>query len=273
MTTFTRVYQDALQRLNQLTLVVALVIGLILPSTTAAEDGDANLDNNFVAQQSNDSTVLSDVRSMTGLFKFSEWRHRGSAIRSGATREQCYGNLSLALGQVGPLYSAETSGSSGALSLLPTAGALIGAATQELWLLFKLVPVAGVFSMALSLGGSIIPTQSSEYQIRSDSLHYGGMVGVNSYVRKRLNSSTIPESADKENFANKVQQRVMDVRGNRKRKVIVFVGVLFQLFWIAVLLTACYITQTGSVVAWWCQVSAFHFIPSFVFQYPGLSTG
>lgn len=49
------------------------------------------------------------------------------------------------------------------LTLLLTAGALIGAPAKKLWVSYKLYPIAGFFSSALALGGSIIPHQVSEY--------------------------------------------------------------------------------------------------------------
>ena len=69
----------------------------------------------------------------------------------------CVGNLSVALRQVGAAYEASSNGSTALLTLLPTAGALIGAPTKELWVLWNLVPIAGIFSIALSLGGNIVP--------------------------------------------------------------------------------------------------------------------
>ena len=44
----------------------------------------------------------------------------------------------------GQASQAEYSGAAGALSLLPTAGALIGPPAAEMWIVFKLVPIAGV---------------------------------------------------------------------------------------------------------------------------------
>ena len=93
---------------------------------------------------------------MLNPFDFHLWRLRGLEIRSGENRAQCFGNLSLALSEIGSLYQAGSSGASGGLTLLPTAGALIGAPAKELWVLFKLVPVAGFLSMLLSLGGNIV---------------------------------------------------------------------------------------------------------------------
>ncbi|KAH0556910.1 hypothetical protein GP486_005299 [Trichoglossum hirsutum] len=104
---------------------------------------------------------------MVNLFNFSDWKQRVSAIRSGHDRAHCLGNLSLALSEVGPLGSAGAGSAAGALTLLPTAGALIGAPAKEIWVLYKLMPIAGVLSMLLSLGGNIVPTQSSDYEFKT----------------------------------------------------------------------------------------------------------
>jgi hypothetical protein len=255
MAMFAQILRGAAYRVNYVGSCFAIpVLGFLslIPTVIAQDEGQDNLDAFFVAEQSNDSRVLSDINNVLTLFDFTSWTERGSQIRSGNSAE-CYGNLSLALSQIGPLYAAETIGSSGALSLLPTAGALIGAPTQELWLLNQLVPLAGILSMALSLGGSIVPTQSSDYQMKSDALEYGGMVAVNSTLRRQTSQLKALDMLTEDEFAQQVEQRVSDTRGGNKLGVI-FIGVVAQLFWIGVLLTACFITQTGSVVAWWCKV-------------------
>ncbi|KAK0741470.1 hypothetical protein B0T18DRAFT_231385 [Schizothecium vesticola] len=89
--------------------------------------GNGNVD--FVPTPSNDRTTIDDVNWMTRQFNFTSYRQAGDAIRSG-TRRECFGNLSLALGSIGPIASVSSSGASGALTLLPTAGALIGGPGQ-----------------------------------------------------------------------------------------------------------------------------------------------
>lgn len=135
--------------------------------------GNGNVD--FVPTPSNDTITVDDVNWITRPFNFTSYRQAGDAIRSGTTR-QCFGNLSLALGSIGPISSASSSGASGALTLLPTAGALIGAPAKELWILYKLVPLAGVLSMLLSLGGNIVPNTAGEYEL--EGYNYGGVIGT-----------------------------------------------------------------------------------------------
>jgi hypothetical protein len=65
-------------------------------------------------------------------FDFAAWKHCGQIIRTG-TRRECFGNLSIALAKIGTVRASETAGDSGgALSLLLTAGALIGAPAKDL---------------------------------------------------------------------------------------------------------------------------------------------
>ncbi|KAH7144096.1 hypothetical protein B0J13DRAFT_595692 [Dactylonectria estremocensis] len=79
-----------------------------------------------------------------GRLDFDNWVNRGMTMRKGDSR-------------------AEYNGAAGALSLLPTAGALLGAPTREMWIVYKLVPLAGLLSMFLSLSGSITPSNVGEY--------------------------------------------------------------------------------------------------------------
>ena len=85
----------------------------------------------YVPQQANDSTTLDDVNTLVSLFDFRTWQSRAKAVREGNNRRQYFGNLCLALHAIGPLTQNEFSGALGALSLLPTAGALIGAPTKS----------------------------------------------------------------------------------------------------------------------------------------------
>ena len=72
--------------------------------------------------------------------------------RPGESFYQCLANLTAALDLVGQLSNAEYDGASSALSLLPTAGALLGASIWEMRIVYKMVPLAGILTMILSLG-------------------------------------------------------------------------------------------------------------------------
>jgi len=121
-----------------------------------------------------------DIDHESGWFYIKSWMARGKLIRSGSgpnATEYCLGNLSLALSSLGSLNGAEYGGAAGALSLLPTAGALIGSPTKELWVVYKLMPLAGLLSMFLSLGGTMVPTQAGAYDPKV-SFTYGGMIAT-----------------------------------------------------------------------------------------------
>lgn len=85
----------------------------------------------------------------TGVFYLLDYEARGMLIRSGRTNEEWLGNLSLVLENSNPLSAAEYNGAAGGLSLLQTAGTLIGTHARELWVVYKLVLVAGILKMCL----------------------------------------------------------------------------------------------------------------------------
>jgi hypothetical protein len=113
------------------------------------------------------------------------WVERARVIRRGGSNYQCLANLAAALEQVGQLTNAEYGGAAGALSLLPTAGAHLGAPSKEMWIVYKLVPLAGILSMLLSLGATIWPDNTSNFDPEKTTL-YGGLmptVSDNSHIR------------------------------------------------------------------------------------------
>ena len=236
-----------------------------------------------------------DIDHESGWFYMSAWDDRGKAIRRGAgplSTEYCLGNLSLALNTLGSLNAAEYSGEAGTLSLLPTAGALIGSPTKELWVVYKLMPLAGVLSMFLSLGGTMVPTQAGAYDPKV-SFTYGGMMATEkSIAQKRRGMETEeqrkadqekmedemneePEHGflmqertlenfegvrkrkiqmtDAQRFASRVALRAKDDRGGSYRKV--WMGVIIQMLLIVEILIALYYRQSGGVIPWWCDVS------------------
>lgn len=204
--------------------------------------GNGNVD--FVPTPSNDTTTVDDVNWITRPFNFTSYRQAGDAIRSG-TRRQCFGNLSLALGSIGPIASASSSGASGALTLLPTPGALIGAPAKELWIMYKLVPIAGVLSMLLSLGGNIVPNTAGEYEL--EGYNYGSVIGTASGRDDDVDASILSvKHVDPTTFAQVVKARAENPLGSNKR-TIVAIGILFQLFWIAIIIFSCWFTEVGAI--------------------------
>lgn len=207
---------------------------------------------------SNSSNLTtSDVNNLIALFDFFAWKEEASSIRAGNSRGQCLAKLSTALAAYGPLTIADDSASSGALTLLPTAGALIGTPTKELWVVYKLMPIAGVLSMLLSLGGNIVPTDARDYELNASAFSYGGMIATDNEeeLEDREDRQQSSESEAKL-FAARVEQRSKDVRGGTKY-VRVWYGIVLQCLWLAVLLATCWFTQSGSIIVWWCKVS-FH---------------
>jgi hypothetical protein len=240
----------------------------ILPAATAQNStGYTQLDtdepsyNDFRATQATNDTdgwkVLADVNSLTrsaGNNDWGWWVARARQIRGNGDRGYCVGNLSIALSGVGAAYQASAAGATTLLTLLPTAGALIGAPAKELWVLYKLMPLAGVLSMILSLGGNIVPMEVNQYE-RIDSFSYAGMVGS---LPEEQPTVPTDESSEKglteaQKFGREVHDRAMNYEGSNKSGVI-SLGIALQLFWLACILSACGFIQMGGILVWWCTV-------------------
>jgi hypothetical protein len=230
--------------------------------------GYPNLDSpdpdyyDFTLNTSTNATVVADSKYFQpGNMQYAQWASRARKIRETPEDAYCYGNLSIALGEVGAAYQASASGSTSLLTLLPTAGALIGAPAKELWVLYKLVPLAGFFSSVLSLGGSIVPRQVSEYASLED-FTYAGMPNGNSVdgmMKRRVSGRTFTDQSDidpqaiAENFADQVYARAMDPRGSAKTWKVAL-GLCGQVACIGLIVGACWILSEGSIVVWWCKV-------------------
>lgn len=230
--------------------VVALPNNLVSLESLAASNGS------IMSGAGNPTSSSQDAESLTGPFEWRSWNRRADDIRHNATRAQCMVKLNALLATIAPLEMASATGSSGALTLLPTAGALIGAPSKELWVVYKLMPVAGVLSMMLSLGGNIVPTEASGYQMKAPRFSYGGLVAS----RSKENDAEEPDDfqttdePDSQVFANMVERRAKDPRGGQ-RFVRVWYGIILQLCWIGVVMTACWFAGSGSILVWWCKVS------------------
>jgi hypothetical protein len=209
--------------------------------------------NDFTQSQSNDSRVLADINNFIATsLGFPEWQARAHTIRASGGNAQCVGNLSVALGEVGAAYAASSNGASTLLTLIPTAGALIGAPAKELWVLYKLMPIAGILSMMLSLGGNIVPMDINDYE-QVDAFSYAGMIPTaNQKINNVVAKSTGETEAER--FAALVHSRARDKSGAR-RSVAIWTGILLQCFWLTCILIACWFLDSGSIVVWWCTVS------------------
>lgn len=229
----------------------------------------------FDATPSNETTVIADSKYFSDRsLQFAWWRNRAAEIRRSGDFALCTGNLSLALADVGAAYQTSSNGSTTLLTLLPTAGALIGAPAKELWVLYKLVPLAGFLSMALSLGGNIVPHQVSDYTSLED-FSYSGMrstaVGEKSkrHTGSTPNINSLTEETDSDvstaaqKFAEQVYERAMDPRGSNKTPNIT-AGIVVLCSCVVCILVACWFLQTGAIVVWWCTVSNLMYLSTIV---------
>ena len=212
-----------------------------------------------------DNTTTGEIASEGKEVSFSvaQWDQRGTTIRRGGTLETCLGNLSMALGQVTRTSAAEYNGAAGALSLLPTAGALIGAPTKELWVVTKLMPLAGLCSMLLSLGGSMVPSSVSEYD-PSDTYTYEGMMSSSAAIQKRVNNTAdkigaaVADEDEKVNpLKQEIEARVSSFNEGGGTYTSIWYGLCGQVILIAALIIPLYFAQLGAVIEWWCQVKRF----------------
>ncbi|KAF2026293.1 hypothetical protein EK21DRAFT_74485 [Setomelanomma holmii] len=218
----------------------------------------------------NTSTIPSVEADTTyfeaGNMQYKQWTGRAKRIRDAGSPEYCSGNLSVALAGVGEAYRASASGSTSLLTLLPTAGALIGAPAKELWVLYKLVPLAGFLSSVLSLGGSIVPHQVSDYASLED-FSYNDMPNNNAtdgMLRRRVSGKTWSDQFEldvqqiAEHFADQVYARAMDLRGSSKTWKI-GLGICGLIVCVLLICGACYMLSAGSIVVWWCEAENWAF--------------
>lgn len=207
---------------------------------------------------SNDTAELiwESIGNETGGFNLHAWTERGMLVRSGGEDLYCLGNLTWALINTGPLKSAEYSDAAGTLALLPTAGVLIGTPSKELWLLFKLMPLAGALTMLISLGGPMMPDSASDYNL--ERLTYGGLVPT-TRQNPRTPSWALSESkpthlAKAEHFGQRVATRAEDqIEGSRYQRI--WIMLFFQLVFFVAILVVLWFGQRGSIIEWWCRVS------------------
>jgi hypothetical protein len=208
--------------------------------------------NGFIASPSNGSKVQADIENFLSVGGgFQDWQHRAEAIRRTGNPAFCIGNLSVALSDVGSAYAASANGASTLLTLIPTAGALIGAPAKELWVLYKLMPIAGVLSMLLSLGGNIVPMDLNDYET-VEQFSYAGMIPTADSKADGVAFQPVGET-EAERFASQVYLRALDARGAR-RTLAIWGGIALQLFWLACILMACWFLGSGSIIVWWCTV-------------------
>ncbi|KAI1343876.1 hypothetical protein F5Y15DRAFT_411729 [Xylariaceae sp. FL0016] len=175
------------------------------------------------------------------------WVDRGKKIRAAGHDVACASNLTVALETVSQLYQAEYNGAAGALGLLPTAGALLGAPTREI------------------LGGSITPSNVRDYD-PDEPFFYGGFMPTSavsttgrSKYKKKSHSGTpledpfgsVAEDPDIESFANDVDCRAQE-EGGSSIFLGIWIAMVAQAVLIAALLVPMYYAQTGSVIVWWC---------------------
>lgn len=110
--------------------------------------------------------------------------HRGNSIY------QCLANLTIVLELVGQLSNAKYNSTAGALSLLLMAKALLSMPTHKIQIVYKLVLLASIFSMFLSLSRSIMLSNVGKYNPLEPFSYSGYMLTTGVTVMRRLPSSS-----------------------------------------------------------------------------------
>ncbi|KAI0859505.1 hypothetical protein F4860DRAFT_515718 [Xylaria cubensis] len=214
------------------------------------EDSADEFFKNFDPATTDDKKITADAQWTTTPIDFRLFRKIGDTIRSA----YCYRNLSGYLATLGGIAQADYSGSSSALTLLPTAGILVGAPARELWMLYKLVPLAGVLSMLLSFGGSIAPKRSSDYELEGYS--FDGIISSTGNSKQHGETTQLPiKDMDELTFARCVKARANNPFGSSKRAKAT-IGISVQLTLVALVIFACWLTGLGSVLVWWCEAKS-----------------
>ncbi|ERF76036.1 hypothetical protein EPUS_01369 [Endocarpon pusillum Z07020] len=196
--------------------------------------------------------IEESIGNLTGVFSLVSYSARGMLIRAGRTNEECLGNLSWVLDNLNPLSAAEYNGAASGLTLLPTAGALIGAPAKELWIVYKLMPVAGVLTMCLSLGGTIMPSQAGQYDPKG-AFDFGGILVSDRKARKeyaKLDEET-KHNGQAQLFAEKVRERADDQRGANYGKI--WLAVVMLLAFNVQIVVILWYAERGAVIPWWCS--------------------
>lgn len=251
------ILEDTLQRLHiilyRISCLPVVFISALIPKATAFPAASQSSRSN--SSDSLDADIIADAKTLLENLSWRDWSKVASSIRKGSNRFTCNQRLSLALSTSGSLAAASSSAAAGALTLLPTAGALIGSPTKELWVVYKLMPLAGILSMLLSLGGSIVPSNASDYELNPGTFSYGGMIATeqdkqDAEPKPDIKRQGLPEEKV---FADKVKLRSEDLLGGKKFAR-VWCGIGLQILFIAILLVACWFTQSGAILVWWCKV-------------------
>ncbi|KAJ4195639.1 hypothetical protein NW755_001799 [Fusarium falciforme] len=138
-----------------------------------------------------------------------------------------------------------------------------------MWIVYKLVPLAGLLSMFLSLGGSITPPNVGEYD-PAEPFSYGSFMPT-TRVRAAMRRPTTPassapgnrgaantfeaenEQTEAQAFAQEVLQRAENDSGGGI-KFGIFLAMALQFVFIIATLIPMWYAQRGAVVSWWCRV-------------------
>lgn len=197
------------------------------------------------------------------MFKIGPWITRGVCVRQNHQDDKCYQTLLGVLANLNELRSAEYSGASGVLALLPTIGALLGAPTNEIWRLLTIVPFGGVLAMFLSFGGAILPVRVEDYEASlNKELQSNSSFSLRN---KKRNASKVEreKQADEvevvtRNLLRQIEKKMHSPDSVRFKKTDMWLGFFGMFLLFGGSQAAMSVVEQGAVLPWWWSVTCPH---------------
>lgn len=195
------------------------------------------------------------------LFDTLVWIRRGLCVRHGGNDPKCYSALNQLLNnELNEVRKGEYAGAAGVMALLPTIGALLGAPTNEIWLLMTMVPFGGALAMFMSFGGAILPMNTKDYE--SEFMKENIDNRAQPHAPNRTNSDTsffkgpngqpqwIIDRADK--LMAKVDKALRPGKSKKINVLYMWFGLIGMLVLLLGAQAAMGIVEQGAILPWWC---------------------
>ncbi|KAI8299150.1 hypothetical protein K4K61_010911 [Colletotrichum sp. SAR11_59] len=199
---------------------IFLILTWIITSALAQDD-------NYTSPCLSDNFKDPTIQHPGGLFSSDVWLRRGQCIRNTDTYAVCRSNLIAVLDDLSALQQTEYGASAGVLTLLPTAGALFGSPTAELWALLRMSPIAGFLAQCLTFGATMVPSETEDYLKVSKAQGCTAM-----RVPRATEKGDEDEGATYEQTANEVQQRIRYAMDQEQQGSLGYAGLSAKWFFI-----------------------------------------
>ncbi|KAJ5014902.1 hypothetical protein K4K57_000835 [Colletotrichum sp. SAR 10_99] len=223
-----------------------------------------SIERTFAVQQY--QSIFQDIgtvvtKSGRALFFPNLLQHHVSSFRLADPTKEGHRKI-LALFLVDPAIEiTEYGASAGVLTLLPTAGALFGSPTAELWALLRMSPIAGFLAQCLTFGATMVPSETEDYLKVSKAQGCTAM-----RVPRATEKGEEDEGATYEQTANEVQQRIRYAMDQEQQGSLGYAGLSAKWFFIVgCLVLAVFVgasqaslavIEQGAVYANWCTLTS-----------------